>query len=108
MRDILVEHARRQGGVKRGSGRRRTGDGCDDLRVEPPHENILDLDRALSKLEQESPERAHVVQLRFFTGLSHRETADILGVSLPTVERRWRYSRAWLRRELSSTAPEAL
>ncbi len=105
MRDILVEDARRKRAGKRGGERRRTAIEKAGLFIEPPHENMIDLDRALTKLERESPERARVVLLRFFTGLTHGETAEVLGISIPTVERRWRYAKAWLRRELAADAP---
>jgi RNA polymerase sigma factor (TIGR02999 family) len=103
MRDILVEDARRKASLKRGGSQRRV-EGSDP-RIEAPTADMLDLDCALRKLKRESPERARVVQLRFFTGMSHRETADVLGLSVPTVERRWRYARAWLRRELQRGSP---
>jgi RNA polymerase sigma factor (sigma-70 family) len=66
---------------------------------------MVDLDRALAKLSRESPERAEVVTLRYFAGLSLEETAEVLGVSVPTITRRWSYVRAWLRRELEGDAP---
>jgi DNA-directed RNA polymerase specialized sigma24 family protein len=59
------------------------------------------LDEALSRLEQQSPEAAQVVRLRFYTGLSVNETADAMHVSPRTVDRHWTYARAWLWRELN-------
>ena len=64
-------------------------------------EQLIDLHEAIVKLELESAEKAKVVQLRFFVGMTHEEVAEVLGVSAVTVRRHWRYARAWLRRELN-------
>lgn len=104
MRDILVEQARRKGSLKRGGDRRRVGlesDHAEDLAIESPAENILALDEALKKLEAQDPRKGQVVTLRFFAGLNNEEIAAALGVSLPTVERDWRFARAWLQREMA-------
>ena len=57
---------------------------------------------ALEKLAAESPQKAEIVKLRYFTGLEHAEIAEVLGVSLATVNRDWRAARAWLTSELRS------
>jgi DNA-directed RNA polymerase specialized sigma24 family protein len=62
---------------------------------------LLALDEALDRLELEDPRRARVVEHRLFGGLTPDETADLLGVSRPTVDRDWRAARAWLAVELS-------
>ena len=62
--------------------------------------DLLGLDEALTRLAEEAPEKAEVVQLRFFAGLSHEEVAKILDVSTITVKRHWRYARAWLLRQM--------
>ncbi len=104
MHDILVEGARRKASLKRG------GDyvvvsaaAVDDLATPGAcsAEELLQLDLALDKFERRSPEGARVVRLQSFGGLTQPEIAAVLGLSLATVERRWRDSRAWLRRELS-------
>ena len=103
MRDILVEQARRKGSLKRGGDRKRVAaDGIenDALAIEPPAEDVLALDEALKKLEAEDPRKGQVVALRFFAGLTNEEIATALDVSLPTVERDWRFARAWLQREM--------
>jgi len=101
MRDILVEKARRKASLKRGGDAVKvTLDGF-EVAVGEPRVNLLDLNRALDRLERESPERAHVVMLSYFGGLTHPEIGEVLGISRATVERRWAYARAWLRRELS-------
>lgn len=101
MRDLLVEGARRRGSLKRGGNYMRLPVEVAELTTVDPQESILDLDFALRKLERESPERAQVVVLSYFGGLTHPEIAEILGLSRATIERRWSYARIWLRRELS-------
>ena len=64
--------------------------------------DVLALHEALQKLEQESPQRSQVVELRFFGGLTNEEVAAVLGVTERTVYRMWEYARTWLHREMSS------
>lgn len=100
MRDIMVEDVRRRASFKRGGDLRRVD--LEDLEIAATlREDVLDLDRALRKLERESPERAEVVQLSYFAGLTHTEIAETLDLSRATVERRWSYARVWLQRELT-------
>ncbi|HYX23956.1 MAG TPA: ECF-type sigma factor [Thermoanaerobaculia bacterium] len=101
MRDLIVESARRKGSLKRGGNSLRLSLETAEIAIESPQENVLALDLALQKLERESPDRARVVQLSYFGGLTHPEIAQVLGLSRATVERRWSYARIWLRRELS-------
>ncbi|MBU0640898.1 MAG: sigma-70 family RNA polymerase sigma factor [Planctomycetes bacterium] len=106
MRDILVEQARRKKRQKRGGGRKRIDiDGADlaEVPLEPPAEDILALDEALQRLEQEQPRLVEVVKLRFFAGLTTRETAAALGISVPTVERDWRFARTLLYTHLAGS-----
>jgi RNA polymerase sigma factor (TIGR02999 family) len=104
MRDIMVENARRKASLKRGGEYLLVTAGLEQVAVEGPRESLLELDLALQKLEREVPERAQVVLLSYFAGLTHPEIAEVLGLSLATVERRWGYSRAWLRRELTAAS----
>jgi RNA polymerase sigma factor (TIGR02999 family) len=101
MRRILVESARRKKSLKRGAGIRRLV--MDDLAVEceVPQDEILALNDALMRFAKVDPQKAEIVQLRYFAGLSHEEVANILGISAVTVKRHWRYARAWLHRELN-------
>jgi len=62
--------------------------------------DLLDLEAALERLDMLDSDQARVIELRFFGGLTVKETADALGVSESTVEREWRVARAWLYREL--------
>jgi RNA polymerase sigma factor (TIGR02999 family) len=96
MRRILLDHARARGRVKRGGGRRArlTLSGVTDLATSP--DDIVRFDEAFRRLEDESPEAAAIVRLRFFAGLSVAQTAEALGVSTSTVDRRWSFARAWL------------
>jgi RNA polymerase sigma factor (TIGR02999 family) len=100
MRDILVDQARRKAALKRGGGRQRIDLEPEMAAIEPPVDDMLALDEALRRLEKEDPRKAEIVRLRYFAGLSVPETAELLGVSVTTVEREFRYTRAWLLREL--------
>ncbi|MCM2373764.1 sigma-70 family RNA polymerase sigma factor [Aporhodopirellula aestuarii] len=101
MRRILIEAARRRKTEKRGGDRQRIDLSSDDVVAHPEDsETLLALDDALKKLDNEDPELARLVELRYFTGLTIDQTAEILGVSPRTVKRNWAYARAWLRREM--------
>jgi RNA polymerase sigma factor (TIGR02999 family) len=100
MRRILVEKARRKGRLKRGGNLDRVPLDQVEIKVETSQLDLLALDEALAKLASESPERAEIVRLRFFAGLSHEEVAELLGVSVVTVKRHWRYARVWLLRQM--------
>jgi RNA polymerase sigma factor (TIGR02999 family) len=105
MRRILVEKARQKKRVRHGGGRRRIE--LDEARsvVEPPSEDLLALDEALSRLAARDPLRADLVKLRFFAGLTMPEAARALGISLATAERHWTFARTWLYAELTAEAP---
>lgn len=96
MRRILVEQARRKAAIKHGGGRARLDVDEIDLPIDHPSEDVLALDRGLERLREMDPRKADVVDLRFFAGLTIEETAEVLQVSEPTVERDWRFSRAFL------------
>ncbi len=108
MRRILVDHARRRKAAKRDAATYRIE------RTQPEAGGALDrdpellaLDEALTQLEALDPKQARIVELRFFGGLTVEETAEVAGISTATVKREWRTARAWLRRELDSTAAGA-
>ena len=96
MRRILIEHARKRGRVKRGGDRHRAPVSVADLAVKQDFEEIVAVDDAIRRLEEEDAEAASVVRLRFFAGLSVEETARTLDLSPRTVAREWAYARAWL------------
>ena len=96
MRDILVEQARRKAGPVRGGGRQRQelDEACAVL--QPPADNVLAVHEAVEELEKQDPVKAQIVLLRYFSGLTTAETAEVLGLAESTLDRRWRYIRAWL------------
>lgn len=96
MRRILVEHARSKGRLKRGGNRHRVDRDMIDLATPAMDDSILWVDEALQQLEQVHPQRARVVILKYFAGMTHEETAEALSLSQATVERYWAFSKAWL------------
>ena len=100
MRRVLVDHARSRGYRKRGGGAQRVS--LDDaMPITPgPELDVLAVDRALEALATIDTRKSQVVELRFFGGLSVDETAEVLGVSVETVKRDWRFAKLWLSREL--------
>jgi RNA polymerase sigma factor (TIGR02999 family) len=106
MRRVLVDHARRRNAEKRGGGVRPVTE------VDPAFETPLDLrldllalDEALNELAAFAPDKARVVELRFFGGLSVEETAEFLTMSPATVKRHWAFARAWLYRAVTGASP---
>jgi RNA polymerase sigma factor (TIGR02999 family) len=104
MRRILVEQARRKGRLKRGADKGRVDLNEVEIAFEGPGDDMIALDDALTRLACKHPEKAELVKLRYFAGLTVKEAAEVLGVATSTVDRHWAYARAWLFRELS---PEA-
>lgn len=100
MRRILIERARRRSSLKHGGGHARSQVEPDALVALPPSVDLLALDDALDRLADEAPEKAKLVELRFFAGLSIVEAAEVLGVSRATADRNWALARAWLFRVL--------
>ena len=108
MRQILVDHARRQRSAKRGDGFERvTLSGVEALLPQVRNLDLLALDDALNQLGRADPRLTKIVELRFFGGLSIEESAIALGTSASTVKREWATARAWLHRELSQSAAGA-
>jgi RNA polymerase sigma factor (TIGR02999 family) len=103
VRRILVDHARGHNAAKRGSGLAQVTLN-DALEVPEMSSNqLLALDEALNLLGKFDAKQARVVELRFFTGLSIEETAEVMGISAATVKREWASARAWLFRELQGS-----
>ena len=103
MRRVLVDHARTRQALKRGAGAVQVSLGDVDRPAETSSLDIVDvlaLDEALARLAEFDPQKARLVDLRYFAGLSIPEAAAALGVSLATVGREWAIARMWLRREL--------
>jgi len=101
MRNILVDHARERQAVKRGGGVLVASLEEAWVTAVEPDTDVVALDDALETLAKLDPRRAKVVELRFFGGLSVKETAAVLEISEESVLRDWRLARAWLARELS-------
>lgn len=104
MRRILVDHARRSGAAKRGSGVRPVRIESIEPAVAAADVDLVDLDSALRRLAERDERMAQVVELRYFAGLSVEETAEAMEISPATVKREWSTARAWLHRELGGTA----
>lgn len=106
MRRILVEAARRRNAGKRGGDASHVA--LDEAFVPAADRgaDLLALDEALEHLASLAPRKARVVELRYFAGLSVKETAEVLGVSVETVMRDWRMAKLWLQRDLSSVDRE--
>ena len=104
MRQILVDHARRQHAEKRGGGATMVSLDAVSPAAQPPSVDVLALDQALEALSAIDARQVGVVELRFFAGLDIDETAEALEISTATVEREWAMARAWLHRRLSQPA----
>lgn len=96
MRRILIESARRKSRLKRGSGQALLDIADLDVMAALPDEKILLVDEALERLQQEDPEKARIVMLKFFAGLTNEQVAEILNVNERTVRRQWEFAKAWL------------
>jgi RNA polymerase sigma-70 factor, ECF subfamily len=95
MRRVLVNHARDRAASKRGgSSPRVTLSMAEDL--EQPKLDVMAVDEALGKLAELDPRKTRIVEFKFFTGLTTEEIAELLGISVATVEREWKFARAWL------------
>ena len=109
MRRILIENARRKSRLKRGGDHVRVELSELDLAETTPDDKVLMIDEALERLEAEDPEKARIVVMKFFGGLTNQEVAETLGITERTVERRWAFAKAWLFRsvqESSSLCPD--
>ncbi len=113
MRQVLLDHAKGRLRLKRGGGgleseaaRRQSATDFEDVAAlsQQEPEQILRFDDLIRRLGIESPDGAAIVRLRFFAGLSVEQTAQVLGLSMSTVERRWAFARAWLFQRLQEQA----
>ena len=101
IRRILVQHARRVASLKRGGDRKRASLDVSMVESKQTNEQIIAVDEALERLAVIDANKARLVELRFFAGMSTEEMAESLGVSPRTVAREWDLAKAWLSRELS-------
>jgi RNA polymerase sigma factor (TIGR02999 family) len=105
MRQLLVDHVRQRTTLKRGGGAPPLSLEVLEVGIEQQADTLLAIDLALDGLSRNNPRLTRVFECRFFAGLSEAETARAVGVSVRTVQRDWRKSRAWLRRELEGWGP---
>ena len=101
MRQILVDHARKRQAAKRGGSDIKVP--LEEEMVISPERNVdlVALDEALTRLAGIDPQQSRIVEMRYFSGLSTEETAEVMGVSSRTVKRDWNVAKAWLRQEIS-------
>lgn len=109
MKDVLIDRLRARLAQKRGGGQRpaELDTGVPDLVPAVPIDDLLSLDAVLNELQQNHPAEAEVVHRRFFAGQTNAEVAADLGIGESTVERRWRFARAWLASRLGDGATGA-
>jgi len=100
MRNILVDYARERLAAKRGGDQYRLSLSKADHAASGSDVDLIALDDALNELAAIKPEYARIIELRFFGGLTIKETAVAMGLSTATVERHWTFARTWLRREI--------
>jgi RNA polymerase sigma factor (TIGR02999 family) len=103
MRQVLVDHVRRNGALKRGTGLCQTLGDNEQIPTVSSGEDLLTLDQALDKLESLEPRLARMVELRFFGGLSVEEAAESLEISVATVKRDWLRARAFLYSQMTGS-----
>jgi RNA polymerase sigma factor (TIGR02999 family) len=101
MRRIMVDHARERHSIKRGGGALKVTLDEAALVTEARSEELLALDEALNELAVQDARKSQIVELRYFGGLTVKETAEFLKLSQRTVEREWTMAKAWLYRALS-------
>lgn len=104
MRQVLVDHARARLASKRHGGLRVTLSEAEDVAVQSELD-VIAIDEALTRLAEFDVQQAHVVELRYFGGLSIQDTARALSISAATVKRDWTMARTWLRSELQPGRP---
>jgi RNA polymerase sigma factor (TIGR02999 family) len=102
MRRILVDNARSRARLKRGGNAKRVSLDDVDFTIDEPPDDLLALDEALAALAEVHPEKAELVKLRYFAGLTNEESARAVGVSASTADRSWAFARAWLYRRITS------
>jgi len=100
MRRILVEQARRRKSLKRGGGASREQVEPDQIASPTPDDELLALSDALDTFAERHPEKAALVKLRYFAGLTADQAAEVLGMSPSAADRHWAYARAWLKRAM--------
>ena len=108
MRNILADHLQRKASLKRGGHMRRVGEAtAAELSSEGPSDDVLALEEALQEFELKYPRKAEVVTLHIFGGLTTAEVGEVQGLSESTIERDWRFAKAWLNGRLAEQEDES-
>jgi RNA polymerase sigma-70 factor (ECF subfamily) len=100
MRQILIDHARAQKRAKRGGQAQLVSLSDVAIRENGKSQDLILLDEALNELAKVDPQKSRIVEMCYFGGLTMEEVAEVLGVSVVTVHRHWKFAKAWLRREV--------
>ena len=103
MRRIIVDNARRRASIKHGGGRERSDLDGIELTIDVPADDLLALDEALEQLAERHPDKAQLVKLRYFAGLTIEQASQAMNISTATAERYWSFARAWLYRQMSAS-----
>lgn len=103
MRRILIEHARRKQTRKHGGDLERVGLSVIEPEVDSNPVDLIELDEALSLLEEKWPDRAKLVTLRYFAGMTIADASKVMGISTATAERHWKFAKAFLYAQLSNS-----
>ena len=104
MRRILVDNARRKRAERHGGGQQRVEMPEIASAVMETDDKVLAVDEALEKFAVIDPQKAELVKLRYFVGMTIEQAAEALGISVPTADRHWAYTRAWLARQINAAA----
>lgn len=100
MRRILIENARRKKAIRHGGGVQKISLTAAQIQADMKDDELLALDEALIRLEVSDEEKAKLVKLRYFAGLTIPQAAESLGISVTTANRHWSYARAWLHQQI--------
>lgn len=106
MRRILIENARRKRALRHGGNQQRLN--VDEIEIAAPakDDELLAVNDALERFAAIAAQKAELVKLRYFAGLTNEEAAEVLGISVPTAKRWWNYARAWLFQQVRAGGPE--
>lgn len=107
IRRILIENARRKKRIKHGGELNRVDIDLADLPTNMSNNELIALDVALQKLQEEDPVKARLVTLRYFGGMTIEQASEVLGISRVTAHRYWQYARAWLHQQVTQLQNES-
>ena len=106
MRHILIDSARRKRALRHGGGQARVDIQSLEIAALANDDELLAVHDVLNKLAAEAPQKAELVKLRYFVGMTFEEAAEALGISVATAKRHWAYARAWLYEEIQANKPK--